>query len=179
MPIPQEILNVKRPVNTVVFAYGVHKDKYGVRKRIGCVRKNGKNKPINGPTVGHIINGVFVPNEVVIPRVNCSEVELKYWGNFILCDSLMKDILEELKQIYNPQDAITIYCIMILRVCEPGIKDYELKEMYNCSFLSELYPGVGLSKNTVCEFWQDLGKAYSKITNFMRKRAEKIIDGLI
>lgn len=174
MPVPQEILDVKRPVNTVVFVYGVNKDKYGVRQRVGCVRVNGKNRPVNGPTVGHIVNGVYVPNKEVIPRLNCSEVELKYWGNVYLCDRLMQDILEELQLIYNPQDAYTLYCIMILRVCEPGIKDYELKDMYDCSFLSELYPGIGLSKNTVCEFWQDLGKAYSKITKFMRNRADNI-----
>ena len=42
-----------------------------------------------------------------------------------------------------------IYCISILRVCEPGIKNYELKEVYETSFLSEFYPGITLSKNTV------------------------------
>lgn len=30
-----------------------------------------------------------------------------------------------------------IYCIAILRVCDPGIKDYELKDAYDTSFLSD------------------------------------------
>ncbi len=55
-----------------------------------------------------------------------------------------------------------IYCISILRVCEPGIKNYELKEAYETGFLSELYPGVALSKNTVSTFLNDLGKTVSR-----------------
>lgn len=61
-----------------------------------------------------------------------------------------------------------IYCIAILRVCDPGIKDYELKEAYDTSVLSELYPGVALSKNTISTFLNNLGKVLSKIAQFMR-----------
>ena len=41
---------------------------------------------------------------------------------------------------------------------------------YETSFLSELYPGIALSKNTVSTFLNDLGKAYSRIVLFMRNR---------
>lgn len=67
-----------------------------------------------------------------------------------------------------------IYCISILRVCDPGMKNYELKEAYETSFLSELYPGVALSKNTVSTFLNDLGKALSKIVRFMRNRTSAV-----
>ena len=50
MPIPKEILDVKRPTNTVVVAYGKNKDRYAVRKRVGCKNVNGRHVPINGPT---------------------------------------------------------------------------------------------------------------------------------
>ena len=36
MPIPKEILSVKRPVNTIVIMYGKNKDRFAVRQRIGC-----------------------------------------------------------------------------------------------------------------------------------------------
>ena len=61
MAIPQEILEVERPKNTVV--YVTSSGKYGVKKRIGCKRMNGKNIPINGPTIGHIINGEYEGDE--------------------------------------------------------------------------------------------------------------------
>ncbi|MDD7589635.1 MAG: hypothetical protein SPK04_00655 [Succinivibrionaceae bacterium] len=61
MPVPQEILNVERPKNSVVMVYGKNKNLYSVRARIGCKRVNGRNIPINGPVIGHIVDKKFVP----------------------------------------------------------------------------------------------------------------------
>jgi len=81
-----------------------------------------------------------------------SVVDLKDWANVVLCDRIFSDIQEELLKVYNRHDMLRIYNIAILRVCVPGIKDYELKEAYDTSFLSEIYSGVALSKNTVSEY---------------------------
>ena len=71
MPIPQDILSVPRPKNTIVIAYGKDKNLYAVRQRVGCKRENGRNLPINGPTIGHIIDGVYVPNDAdALPGVS-------------------------------------------------------------------------------------------------------------
>ena len=175
MPIPQNILSVPRPKNSVVIAYGKDKNLYAVRKRVGCKRKNGRNLPINGPTIGHIIDGVYVPNDAdVPPGVSASPIDLKDWANITLCDRIFADIRQELGAVYNPVDMMKIYCISILRVCEPGIKNCELKEAYETSFLSELYPGVALSKNTVSKFLNDLGKTASRIVKFMRNRSAAV-----
>lgn len=53
-------------------------------------------------------------------------------------------------------------------------KDCELKEAYGDSFLSENHPGVALSRNTVCTFLNDLGKAYSHVVEFMRNRISAV-----
>lgn len=29
--------------------------------RIGCIRKDGKNRPVNDPTIGHIVDMRYVP----------------------------------------------------------------------------------------------------------------------
>lgn len=52
--------------------------------------------------------------------------------------------------------------------------DYELKEAYDTSFLSEIYPGIALSKNTVSKFLNDLGKTCSRIVSFMRNRTAAV-----
>ena len=54
MPIPKDILDVERPKNSIVIAYGKNKDRFAVRTRIGCKNVNGRHVPINGPTIGHI-----------------------------------------------------------------------------------------------------------------------------
>ena len=168
MPIPQDILSVPRPKNTVVIAYGKNKSLYAVRQRIGCRNDNGRHLPVNGPTIGHIIDGVYVPiDQETLERVSASPVDLKDWANIVLCDRLFSDIRKELFDVYSQADLMKLYCISILRVCDPGIKNYELKEAYETSFLSELYPGIALSKNTVSTFLNDIGKAVSKIVRFI------------
>lgn len=177
MPIPKEILAVPRPRNSVVIAYGKNKDRYSVRSRVGCRRVNGGNRPVNGPTIGHIIDGKFVPVEKEAEPRNVSlthTVEIKDWAGIVLCQMLFGEILKELEAVYSHSDALKIYCIAILRVCNPGIKDHELKEAYENSFLSEACPDVALSRNTVCKFLNDLGKAYSRIVFFMRNRAKAV-----
>lgn len=175
MPIPKDILAVQRPKNTVVIAYGKNKNLYGVRQRIGCKNVGGRHVPVNGPTIGHIIDHVYVPiNDSAPASVAAAPIDLKDWANAVLCDRLFSGIHQELLSVYNQNDAMKIYCIAILRVCNPGIKDYELKEAYETSFLSELYPGVALSKNTVSAFLNNLGKALSKIVQFMRSRTEAV-----
>lgn len=175
MPIPQDILSVARPKNTVVIAYGKEKNHYAVRQRIGCRNVDGRHLPVNGPTIGHIIDGAYVPIDDAAPvNVAVSPIDLKDWANVVLSDRLFRNIQQELLAVYSQADAMKIYCIAILRVCDPGIKNYELKEAYETSFLSELYPGVPLSKNTVSTFLNDLGKALSKIIQFMRSRASAV-----
>lgn len=145
MSIPKEVPAVSKPKNSVVIAYGKDKDRYSVRARVGCRRVNGGNRPVNGPTIGHIIEGRYVPlTEPEEPRnVSLSPtVDVKDWAGIILCCMVFHNILKELKQVFSHDDSLKIYCITILRVCNPGIKDYELKEAYENCFLSEKYPGA-------------------------------------
>ena len=175
MPIPKEVLDVIRPKNTVVIAYGKDKNLYAVRKRVGCRNDNGRHLPVNGPTIGHIIDLKYIPiNDAEPADVSLSPIDLKDWANIVLCDRLFKEIQEELFAVYSRPDAMKIYCISVLRVCNPGIKDNELKEAYETSFLSELYPDIALSKNTVSTFLNDLGKTCSRIMQFMRNRTAAV-----
>ena len=173
MPIPKEILAVARPKNTVVHAYGKNKDLYSVVSRVGCKYQDGRRIPVNGVTVGHIVNFTFIPIETNKNSSQC-EPDFKDWANIKLCDDVFKDIKDELLKVYSSSDVDKIYCISILRVCYHKIKDCELQAAYKKSFLSELYPDVALSKNTVSTFLNSLGKAYSKIVKYMNIRAENI-----
>lgn len=179
MSVPAEIRAVSRPKNTIVQAYGKNKDHYCVRERVGCKYVNGRRIPQTGHTIGHIINGEFVPIPTEQPvLLSQTGPELKDWADIILCDRLFQPVMDELLQVYNPKDAQKIYCIALLQVCFHGIKYYELAEAYQNSFVSELYPGVALSANTVSTFVKDLGKAYMHIRQFMQNRTALLkVDG--
>lgn len=173
MPIPKEILEVERPRNTVVVAYGKNKDKYAVRQRVGCRRRNGSNVPVNGPTIGHIVGRSYVP----LARLEGDSPDLKDWANVAYCDALFSGLIGELGRHYDAKTSLQIYCIAVLRVCYPGVKDCELKERYDSSFLSELHPGVALSRNVVSGLLALLGKNASRIAAFMRERVESVLPG--
>ena len=194
MAVPDDIKAVKRPKNTVVKPYGVCKDKYSVVQRIGCKNKgNGRRWPVDGPTIGHIIDHVYVALDGSTPYAETGKsdparttrvpetpnasvcgVDLKNWANISLCQKLFAELYSELLTFYSAKDAQKIACIVILRVCNKGICDYELGQAYKESFLTELMPGVALSKNTVSKFLGDLGRACSKIFLFMRARTGRI-----
>ena len=178
MSIPEEIRAIPRPKNTVVIAYGKNKNLYAVRQRTGCIYKNGRRLPVSGEIIGHIINNEYVPLTVTpITPVSQSPIELKGWGAVALANSVAASLLDELCTVYSRSDALKIYCVALLRVCNPGIKDRELKDAYEESFLSELYPNVALSKNTICVFWKNLGKAYSRIVSYMSLRVAAVEAG--
>ncbi len=92
MPIPKDILNVKRPKNTVVICYGKNKDHYAVRQRVGCEYKDGRHLPKSGPTISHIIDGKYIPIEEPLPAVSICDVDLKDWANVSLCDRLFQEL---------------------------------------------------------------------------------------
>jgi transposase len=172
MAIPKEVLGVERPKNTVVYSYGKGGLKYAVKKRVGCKRVGGRNLPVNGPTIGHVVGGKFIPIDK--RGAETEGPDLKDWANASLADSLFRDVLVELRAEYDEPTSERIYAASILRVIYPDIADYELQAAYSNSWLSKLYPGIALSKNTVSALWDSLGEKYSKIVSFMRSRAGKV-----
>jgi len=85
---------------------------------------------VNGPTIGHIVNSIYVPIVKNDPQyVFLSPIDLKDWASIVFCDRLFKSIQNELFAIYSQSDAMKIYCISLLRVCDKGIRDFELKEV--------------------------------------------------
>ncbi len=185
MAVPEEIRAVKRPVNTIVIDHGGSGPcRYAVLERVGCKRVNGSNRPVTGGTVGHIINGVFVPCNT--DPVSMSDVELKDYADAFLIDSLSKDLLEALQAHFHIRDALKIYILAALKVMYPGEPYKRLGLRYEKSWLSEIYPSIPLSKNTICTFLDDLGSAASKISSFMKDRVSSlargqniIIDGML
>lgn len=74
-------------------------------------------------------------------------------------------MLTELEQVYVPEDVLRLYAIALLRATNPDIKDRELKERYEDSFLSQIHPGIALSRNPVSKFLS----AYGYLSNDLLK----------
>lgn len=181
MVVPDAVRNAKRPPNSVVVAYGKNKDRYAVKSRLGCERVEGKKypRPINGPTIGHIVptddgrDWKYVPLDGVM-RISEDEIYRKDWGNVQLCVTVSDDLLDDLKLVYSADQAEQLYCMAILRTCYPGIRDSKLRCRYLECFISEIFPGVALSKNTVSDFLEKVGKANLRMKKFMNRRMDRV-----
>lgn len=173
MGVPEEIRKVERPCNSVVVdsgSTGIYR--YAVIKRIGCKVVNGMNQPVSGGTIGHIINGKFV--ELDKNRIQNRRIEYKDFADVKLIHNLSSSLLDEALDVYEARDAITIYTIALLKVIYPRIPFDRIASKYNLNWISELFPGLSLSKNTLSKFVQDLGKSYALVSTFMRNRVSKI-----
>jgi len=107
MAVPEEIRNVERPTNTVVVQRGGGPRRYAVVERIGCKRVDGRNVPVNGYTVGHIMNGAFVP---LADPVGRRKVEIKDWADIVLVDRVSRPLLDDLMGVYEAVDAMRVFC---------------------------------------------------------------------
>lgn len=175
MGVPKQIRQVPRPVNTIV---GDNKNdgpkRFAVRERTGIRYVPGGNpQPHNGKVIGHITDGVFVPLHTEVAK---AEPDMLSYGAAAFVRSVTKDILNELLQVYSPDDAYTILTIASLRVMRPSIVSSRLSTHYNRTFISVFYPGVSLSANTVCTFLQKLGQDGEKRQRFYSLRAKQVIE---
>lgn len=181
MAIPQEILDVERPKNTRVKKSG---DRYLVILRT-CKRVNGKPTPVELGTIGEIINGRYVEIRKVPTKLKRQEIDIKDYGQYALCESVAQDLLGDLAMVFDIADAKKLYAIALLRAMDFSIKNRDIDLVYKTTFLSEEYPSIALSENTIATFLQDIGKAYNRIRTFMQQKVEKlygkniIIDGML
>jgi hypothetical protein len=174
MAIPEAIRKIERPRNTIVVKRGNGPRMYAVVERVGCRRVGDRNVPVNGCTIGYIIQGAFVACSDSVSR---RKTELKDYADVVLIDSVSRSLLNELYAVYSAPDAMKIYVIALLRVCYPGVPYCRIDHYYETSWISTLLPGISLGKNTLSTFLQDLGKSYSLIVSFMRKRVAAIAEG--
>lgn len=147
MAIPKEILAVERPRNTVVKQRG---KRFVVIRRTS--RRVGKRVlPVDIEQVGEIIDSKFIKCSATKP-VKRRSVEIKDYGEVALCHKHGAGLFEELASVWNIQDAKKLYAIALLRSAYGDIKNRDLAMHYATSFVSEMFPGIGLSEQAVSEF---------------------------
>jgi len=180
MAIPKEILDVERPSSTRVKKSGA---RYLVIKRTSK-RVNGRSVPVELGTIGEIVNGQYIELRSE-PRRKRNIVDIKDYGEFALCNKAAGDLLKELNEVFDAKTAKQLFVIALLRVADCDIKNRDLKFAYDTSYISELYPGICLSENTVSKFLLETGMAYRYIKSFMEKRVSKfaghtlVVDGTL
>lgn len=175
MGVPQDIRAVPRPRNTIVEdsgSDGIYR--YSVRERKGVDCESGKNpRPRNGRVIGHIINFKYVP---VSDKLASGGPAALSFGSSAFVHSMSSDILDDLLACFEARDAFKIIALASLRAIKPGIAASRYRTEYERTFISVFYPGVALSRNTVCIFLQDLGKDRNKRQAFIARRIASVCE---
>jgi hypothetical protein len=140
--------------------------------------------PIDTGAVGEIVDGRYVAGTPSAVRKR-KRIDIKDYGEVTLCNKLGKDLFDELRKVWDLDDAKRLYTIALLRAAYGDVKNRDLQMHYETSFASEMYPGVHLSEKAVSAFLLDTGQAYSLICEFMRNRVKQfagkniVIDGML
>ncbi len=172
--IDEEIRKIARPKNTVLIP--TKKDNvYMVVERIGCKYDHGRRLPQNGKVIGHIIDGAYVAKKDKVAKLSERPVTLSRYGSVAFADKMGSGLIASLDKIYDPNDALNIYNLALLRASFGDIKDYQVEEKYHKSYASILYPGRAVSKNSISSLLESLGNDYAGIHSFMDERIKEMV----
>lgn len=179
MPVPTEILSVKRPKGTIVQKSG---NKYYVIKRTSKYDK-GRRVPVNLGIIGEIRDGKYVER---IRKLDGIQVDVKDYANVILAHTCGKELLSELQKHFSLEDSDKIYTYAMIKVLYGDIPSRDMQLHYDTSFLSELFPKVPCSRKTVGEYLDTLGRHINTLNTFMKARLDAIdpnayviVDGML
>lgn len=175
MAVPAEIRAVPRPKNTVVQDTGREGPKrYPVREREKVLYVRGGNpQPHNGKTVGHIVNGQFVPLHGRPAHQGASELS---YGAAALVHSVCDDIKQDLMDVCDVKDVYSILSIAYLKIIKPGISIRRYTSLYERTFVSQYFPGIGLSYKTTSDLFKRLGQDVEMCRRFYEKRLTRVAD---
>ena len=175
--VSDEIKAVTRPPRTQVrFLWG----KYYVIPYT-CMRVKGRKNPVKktAPYCGFIEYDEETKSYKYVSRgikILEDEPGIKRYGDVAFIDTLCKDLYKELVDFYGEKDAGKIYVYSILRLLYGDTNKF-MDEWYSNSYISEMYPNVAVSKNTVYDFIAQLGAHYNSMQEFLlsRKKDHKIL----
>ena len=173
MAVPAEVRAVPRPVNTIIEDTKSEGPKRFIVRARSSVKyiPNGNPQPINGKTIGYIYDGKFVP--IQSDTGFSGTIELSYGSSQLIYEQA-KDVFEDLLAVYPINDAITVMSLAAVKVMRPRISSSRIAGVYTSSYISKLYAGAALSKNSISELYKSLGKDVEKRTKFYDLRIVRV-----
>ena len=166
--IPDEIKTVKRPEKTEIRLYG---GKYRVVPYISlwdAEKKRSYKRSL--PYIGTIekINGEYVYVEDKDRDLH-DRPGVKIYGDFQFINNLSQDLRDDLMEFFGKEKGNQIYVYTLLRILY-GNQYTSFQDNYIHSYISEVYPDIPVSKNTVADFTKEVGEYDNHNKEFLIKR---------
>ena len=173
--VPADIRSINRPKGTriknIKGRYYVYESS---TKRIKEYNSDGtcvsKVKTTSGKCLGRItLKDGFIPND---NKLNDDEITVLEYGDYALALS-SKNTLEELKRIFNLDDANQIYVAAIIMVVHGFTYMQDMSLLYNESYLKLRFPDVRVGEEALRKLYENLGKRKTRVDAF----EQQLIDG--
>ena len=163
--VPENIRALK-PKGTMVKA--IH-GKYYVYEYFH-VKENDKWKTKMGKLIGSIDPTLgYVPND----SIEKDEITTVDFGEYFLSYSLSKNVLDDLKQVFNAKDAYTIYFLSLIHFVNGFTYIKNVNPLYKQSYLSVKYDSLSFGEKTISSLYDSLGRKQNKVNEFENLMIEK------
>ena len=136
-----------------------------------------------GIKIGNIIGSIkedigFIPNESFNSHEDITTCE---YGEYFIPFHLTSNILDLLKETFNPFDAIQIYLISLFYFVEGYFGLTLLEDYFNQSYFKIKYPSISMSYYKISKLIDSLGRRQNNVISFQKnlisKAKEMAIDG--
>ena len=123
--------------------------------------------------------GFDIDDDAPKPRARKKRILVKDYGEAALCHKAGSGLMQELMMAWPPEDARMLYAMALLLASSDETVIPDLSLPYETSFVSELYQGLDLSKETVIAFLRKIGDDESLIRKFMSRRLQSFSDSVL
>lgn len=106
-------------------------------------------------------------------RLEDIDLQVKEYGEYAIVLAATKSVLERLYQYFNDEDARLIYVLSVINFIQEYTPASYIKDVYDQSILSNRWPTLAMSENTVNNFLKVLGKHPASCERY----AQGLIDG--
>ena len=134
------------------------------------VKENDKWKTKMGKLIGSIDPTLgYVPND----SIEKDEITTVDFGEYFLSYSLSKNVLDDLKQVFNAKDAYTIYFLSLIHFVNGFTYIKNVNPLYKQSYLSVKYDSLSFGEKTISSLYDSLGRKQNKVNEFENLMIEK------
>lgn len=173
--VPKHIRDLK-PKGTMVKKIN---NKYYVYSYESFKKEDGSWGTKTGNLIGSIKEDIgFIPNDTFN---NYEEITTCEYGEYFIPFYLTNNILDLLKETFNPVDAIQIYLISLFYFVEGYFGLTLLEPYFEQSYFKIKYPSISMSYYKISKLINSLGRRQNKVISFQKellnKSTEMAIDG--
>ena len=151
----KKLQKLPHPEGTHVVRY--KSGKIVVRKKIPLAERSNPNNKL-GIVVGVIESGMYIPlEEYKKEKPNPETPFMVSFGSSALLLTFAAIFITILTKCFGLKTAKEIFVIACLKVMHPGITESEIQQKYYNSYLSVVFPGVAVSKNSIACLYNSIG----------------------